>query len=91
LSEISDEGNGDDPIEPSFGKCLEISLDWFMQFIKVLDDTDDHECKSGNDAKCHILLIIHNWYLQLDEWYQVGEKTDSVHHIKHHDNQTDMK
>ncbi len=91
LSEVSDEGNGNYPIEPCFGKCLEISLDRFMKFIEIFDDTDDHKRKCGNDTERHILLIVDYRYLKLDSWYQISKETDSVHYIEYDNNQTKMK
>ncbi len=91
LSEVSDECDGDDPIDPCLGECLKISLDRFMEFIEILDDPYTYKCECSNDTKSHILLIIDHRYLELYAWYEIGEKTYPVHHIEHENDQSYVK
>jgi hypothetical protein len=90
LPKIRDKCNDNNPIYPCFGKCLEISLDGFVEFIQIVYDAYNHKSKRCNDTKCHVFLVVYDRDSKLYSWYEISKETDSVHDIKHYDNDSNM-
>lgn len=84
LSEITDEGDDDDPVNPCLGEGLKVSLDGFMELIEIFYDSDENECKCRYDSERHIFLIIDDGNFQLNSRDQIRKQTDSIHDIKYH-------
>jgi len=57
LSEVCYEGDGDNPVNPYFGKGLEIILDGLIELIQLFDDPHCDKCHCRDTGICHGLLL----------------------------------
>ena len=91
MSKICDEGDRDQPVNPDFGEGLEVVLDGLIELIEPLDDPYTDKCYSDEDSIGHRLIIIYDWYPELDPWDQIRKKTNPIDRIKYDNDNSSMK